>query len=48
MKEEKIAWGVRKDNPELLAKLNEIIEKWRNDGTLDAIIAKWLPYQLSK
>jgi polar amino acid transport system substrate-binding protein len=40
---EQLAWGVRRDDPELLARLNEILATWKQDGTLAGILARWLP-----
>lgn len=42
--EERLAWGIRRDNPELLQSVNGILQKWKQDGTLDMILKKWLPY----
>ena len=44
LNEEHIAWGVRKGNDELLTKVNAILEQWREDGTLQKVLVKWLPY----
>ncbi len=41
---EKIAWGVRRDQTELLNQLNGVIQEARRDGTLDRAIMKWIPY----
>lgn len=42
---EHLAWGVRKDNQELLKKVNGILDKWQKDGTLNRILLNWLPAQ---
>ncbi len=42
--EEDIAWGVRRGNPELCARVNEILDKWKRDDALNQIFDKWLPY----
>lgn len=39
---EEYAFGVDKEQPELLAQVNTFIEKIKNDGTFDAICAKYL------
>jgi polar amino acid transport system substrate-binding protein len=39
--EEEYAFGVRKDDPELLSKLNEFIAKIKEDGTFDEICNKY-------
>lgn len=41
---EEIAWGVRRDDTELTAQINQIIQRWRDDGSLEASIIKWIPY----
>jgi polar amino acid transport system substrate-binding protein len=45
LNEEDLAWGVRKNDPELLMTVNSILNKWKKDGTLDQILGKWLPAQ---
>ncbi len=39
--DEQYALGVAKDDPELLAKVNEYIKKIKEDGTFDAIVDKY-------
>ena len=34
--------GVRKEDTELLRKLNELIAKYKTDGTFDALYAKYM------
>jgi len=41
---ENIAWAVRLDNTELLKQLNEILARWKADGSLERDILKWVPY----
>ena len=41
--EEYIAWGVRRDNQEFLAQVNAILGRWKEDGTLNNVLLKWLP-----
>jgi polar amino acid transport system substrate-binding protein len=41
--EEHIAWGVRRDNTELLDQANSILSTWKQDGTLHNVLIKWLP-----
>ncbi|MCA1809230.1 MAG: ABC transporter substrate-binding protein [Kiritimatiellia bacterium] len=38
-----IAWGVRKDDDELLREVNAVLAGWRQDGTIDRVVEKWLP-----
>jgi polar amino acid transport system substrate-binding protein len=44
--EEFLAWGVKKGDDEFLSDINTIIDKWKEDGTLDKVINKWLPFFL--
>jgi polar amino acid transport system substrate-binding protein len=39
---EELAWAVPKDNPELLAQLNKVLEEWKKDGTLNDVIDDWI------
>jgi len=41
---ENLAWGVRRDDPALLAQLNESLAAWKQDGTLNEVLVRWLPY----
>jgi polar amino acid transport system substrate-binding protein len=41
---ENLAWGVRRDDPELLAQINEALGVWKRDGTLTGVLVRWLPY----
>jgi len=41
---ENLAWGVRRDDPQLLARLNDILASLRQDGTLAGVLGRWLPY----
>jgi len=40
---EELAWAVRRDNPVLLKAVNSVLEDWKRDGTLEALLKKWLP-----
>ena len=46
--EEYLAWGVRKDDEAFLVQVNSILRKWKQDGTLDSILHRWLPDQYFK
>lgn len=50
LNEESLAWAVRRDNQELKKSVNGILSGWKEDGTLDRILIKWMPYyrQLSR
>ena len=41
--EEYLAWGVRKEDQELLMDVNSILKQWKLDGTLNEVLRKWLP-----
>jgi ABC-type amino acid transport substrate-binding protein len=41
---ENLAWGIRRDDSQLLAQVNEILAAWKRDGTLADVLARWLPY----
>ena len=42
--EEHLAWGIRKDNEQLLESANRFLETWKSDGRLKSAITKWIPY----
>jgi len=46
--EESLAWGVRKDNTQLLDAANLFLETWKNDGSLKNATTKWMPYAPAK
>jgi ABC-type amino acid transport substrate-binding protein len=41
---EQLAWGLRRDDPQLLAQVNESLATWRRGGTLADVVTRWLPY----
>jgi len=41
---EYLGWGLRRNDRELLVMVNSLLNRWKNDGTLKAMILKWLPY----
>jgi polar amino acid transport system substrate-binding protein len=43
LNDETIAWGVRRNDRELLMKVNTILARWKQDGTLKQILLRWLP-----
>lgn len=45
--EEHLAWAVAPDNPALLRDLNQALNLMRANGTLDYIIDRWIPVQVS-
>jgi ABC-type amino acid transport substrate-binding protein len=45
LNEEQLAWGIRKDDQDLLARVNVALAQFRLDGRLDRVLYKWLPKQ---
>jgi polar amino acid transport system substrate-binding protein len=45
LNEEYLAWGMRKDDVDLLARVNAALAQFRLDGRLDKVLHKWLPKQ---
>lgn len=43
LNEEQLAWGVRKEDQNLLARVNIALAQLRSDGRLDLVLTKWLP-----
>jgi ABC-type amino acid transport substrate-binding protein len=41
--QEKLAWAVRKQDDQLLGRLNAVLAKWKGDGRLDLVGARWVP-----
>lgn len=44
LKKEHLAWGVRKDNKELLNQANNFLRTANNDGRLKQMIRYWIPF----
>ena len=42
-KEEDLGWGVRKGDDGFLKQVNGILQRWKQDGTLDEVLRSWLP-----
>ena len=40
--EESLAWAVHRDDKRLLGEINGVLRKWKADGTLDQMIARWV------
>ena len=40
---EELAWAVRRDNQSLLKEVNTALESWKEDGTIQSLLKKWLP-----
>jgi ABC-type amino acid transport substrate-binding protein len=43
LNEEYLAWGVRKDDPDLLATVNAFVDQAKQDGTLMSTVKRWIP-----
>ncbi len=41
--EENLAWGVRKDDTQLLESANRFLETWKSSGKLKSTIKQWIP-----
>jgi ABC-type amino acid transport substrate-binding protein len=41
--EDQYAWGIRKEDEQLLKEINSILKEWRLSGTLNEVLRKWLP-----
>jgi polar amino acid transport system substrate-binding protein len=42
--EDNLAWAVRPDDQQLLDSVNSILARWKADGTVNAILNRWMPY----
>jgi ABC-type amino acid transport substrate-binding protein len=43
LNEEDLGWGVRKSDDGFLKQVNSVLQRWKQDGTLDEILRIWLP-----
>lgn len=41
--EERLGWGIRRDNKNFLNQVNNILQTWKQDGTLNQVLDRWLP-----
>lgn len=41
---EDLAWGVRTNDTQLLQDVNAALDRWRDDGSLLAVVRKWAPH----
>jgi len=37
-----LAWGVRREDVEFLSQVNAALRGWKNDGTLNSVLRRWL------
>jgi ABC-type amino acid transport substrate-binding protein len=42
---QQLAWAMRREDTALLEHVNAVLDAWRRDGTLEAVLSKWLPYR---
>ncbi len=41
---EHLGWGMARENRDLLVSINAILARWKNDGTLETVLNRWVPY----
>ncbi|HMP75197.1 MAG TPA: ABC transporter substrate-binding protein [Kiritimatiellia bacterium] len=41
---EQIAWALRRDDEALRSEIDAVLSRWKQDGSLDTAIHRWLPY----
>jgi ABC-type amino acid transport substrate-binding protein len=46
--EEYYAWAIRKDDDQFFKQVNDILKRWKQDGTLRKVLNKWLPAHYMK
>lgn len=42
--EDDLAWAVRPDDQQLLMSVNSVLARWKDDGTVNKILNRWMPY----
>ena len=42
--EDDLAWAVRPEDQQLLTQVNAVLARWKQDGTVDSILIRWMPY----
>jgi ABC-type amino acid transport substrate-binding protein len=43
LNEEYLGWAVKREDQDLLMKVNSILSDWKRDGTLKEVLTRWLP-----
>lgn len=43
MSEEYLAWGLRREDAQMRTRINRMLEEWKQDGSLRAVLKRWLP-----
>lgn len=41
---EQLAWGLRRQDKDLLTSVNRLLAEWRQNGNLSGILDRWIPY----
>ena len=44
LNDESLAWAVNRDDQALLTAVNTALAHWKNAGTVNQLVKKWLPY----
>lgn len=44
LNEEYLGWAVKREDQDLIMKVNSILSNWKRDGTLKEVLTRWLPY----
>jgi polar amino acid transport system substrate-binding protein len=44
LNQEQLGWGFSRDDEALRSAVNDVLARWRADGTRDRILGRWLPY----
>src|SRR5262249_16286035 len=42
--QEDLGWAMARDNDALRTAVNQVLARWRTDGTRDRILSRWVPY----
>jgi len=42
LSEDLMAWGVARENSELLSAVNAVLARWNSDGSIDAVLSRWI------
>lgn len=45
--EERLAWAVARDDPELQRRLDALVLKWRREGRIEPILDRWIPVRVT-
>lgn len=44
LEQDHLAWGMRRDDTELVGSVNGLLSQWKRDGVLSDVLRRWLPY----